>query len=398
MNNTPEGERARVVFLGRRNVGKSCLMNAIAGQPVSIVSDIPGTTTDPVRKAMEVLPLGPVLLVDTAGLDDDQEAVGNLRVSRTMDEVRCADIALVVTDARVGIGDCEKEIITNLKNAGIDFFIVFNKSDIFPMPTNPDMPTNSALPTHPATPVFTVSSVTGDGIEELKSAIASINPNGLQNKKIIGDMLEKNDVVVLVVPIDTAAPKGRLILPQQQTIRDILEANCISIVTQVHELAATLAMLKKPPRIVVTDSQVFREVRKVVPKEVELTSFSILFARYKGGEGYDTLRAGLNALDTLKEGDKILIAEGCTHKRQCEDIGTVKIPRWIEEKTGKKFVYEFSSGSGWPQNLSAYSLIVHCGGCMLHHREVKRRILEAKKSGIPITNFGLLIAKVQGVI
>lgn len=392
MNSTPSGERVRISFLGRRNTGKSSLINAVAGQPVSIVSDVPGTTTDPVRKSMEILPLGPCVLVDTAGLDDGQETVGELRVRRTREEVRGSDIAVLVTDAQTGIGSCERQAMRLLRDAGIAFHVAVNQVDRLPA----DEARLAAIAAASGAPVHAVSAVTGEGVAALRDAIAQTSLNEPESQRIIGDRLQPGDHVVLVVPVDSAAPKGRLILPQQQTIRDILDAGATCSVTQVPALAGVLAGLRKPPRMVVTDSQVFAEVRAIVPQDVPLTSFSILFARYKGD--YDVLKAGADAVDKLREGDHILIAEGCTHRRQCDDIGTVKIPKWLRAYTGKDFQLEFCSGRGWPlERLQEFQLIIHCGACMLSRREMRTRISDATKAGVPIVNYGILIAKLRGV-
>lgn len=392
MNSTPSGERVRISFLGRRNTGKSSLINAVAGQPVSIVSDVPGTTTDPVRKSMEILPLGPCVLVDTAGLDDGQETVGELRVRRTREEVRGSDIAVLVTDAQTGIGSCERQAMRLLRDAGIAFHVAVNQVDRLPA----DEARLAAIAAASGAPVHAVSAVTGEGVAALRDAIAQTSLNEPESQRIIGDRLQPGDHVVLVVPVDSAAPKGRLILPQQQTIRDILDAGATCSVTQVPALAGVLAGLRKPPRMVVTDSQAFAEVRAIVPQDVPLTSFSILFARYKGD--YDVLKAGADAVDKLREGDHILIAEGCTHRRQCDDIGTVKIPKWLRAYTGKDFQLEFCSGRGWPlERLQEFQLIIHCGACMLSRREMRTRISDATKAGVPIVNYGILIAKLRGV-
>lgn len=391
MMSTPESERVRVAFFGRRNVGKSSLVNAIAGQPVSIVSATPGTTTDPVRKAMEMLPLGPVLLVDTAGLDDDQEGIGSLRTDRARAELRSADLVVVVTDPETGAGALELELAETLRRGGIAFIVAVNKADSFPEAQAAVDSIGRAF----GAPVYLVSATTGAGVDALKAAIANIKLDEPQSQRIIGDRLQRGDVVVLVVPVDSAAPKGRLILPQQQTLRDILDSGCIGVVSQLGELAHTLDSLKNPPRMVVTDSQVFAEVRAVVPRGIELTSFSILFARYKGD--FDVLKGGVDAVGRLKDGDTVLIAEGCTHRRQCDDIGTVKIPKWLDAYTGKRLKYEFTSGIGWPADLGKYALVVHCGSCMLARRELRRRISEAQSAGVPIANYGLLIAKLRGV-
>lgn len=392
MNSTPSGERVRISFLGRRNTGKSSLINAVAGQSVSIVSDVPGTTTDPVRKSMEILPLGPCVLVDTAGLDDGQETVGELRVRRTREEVRGSDIAVLVTDAQTGIGSCERQAMRLLRDAGIAFHVAVNQVDRLPA----DEARLAAIAAASGAPVHAVSAVTGEGVAALRDAIAQTSLNEPESQRIIGDRLQPGDHVVLVVPVDSAAPKGRLILPQQQTIRDILDAGATCSVTQVPALAGVLAGLRKPPRMVVTDSRVFAEVRAIVPQDVPLTSFSILFARYKGD--YDVLKAGADAVDKLREGDHILIAEGCTHRRQCDDIGTVKIPKWLRAYTGKDFQLEFCSGRGWPlERLQEFQLIIHCGACMLSRREMRTRISDATKAGVPIVNYGILIAKLRGV-
>lgn len=392
MNDTPSGERIRIAFFGRRNAGKSSLVNAVAGQPVSIVSNVPGTTTDPVRKAMELLPLGPVLLVDTAGLDDDQAVVGSLRMQRTRIELRSADLVVVVTDPDVALGPCERDCMEQLRKAGIPFFLVVNQIDRQPVSEAMLAELSEAA----KAPVFGVSALTGEGIESLKAALSQVRLDEPVSQRIIGDRLTRGDVVVLVVPVDSAAPKGRLILPQQQTIRDILDSFCITVVAQVSELPRALDALKAPPRLVVTDSQAFADVRAIVPASVALTSFSILFARYKGD--YEVLKAGVDVLDRLRDGDKVLIAEGCTHRRQCDDIGTVKIPKWLLAHTRRSLDLDFCSGAGWPEDLRPYALIIHCGGCMLSRREMRRRISDAQSAGVPIANYGLLIAKLHGVL
>jgi [FeFe] hydrogenase H-cluster maturation GTPase HydF len=392
MNSTPQGERVRIAFFGRRNVGKSSLVNVIAGQDVSIVTDVPGTTTDPVRKAMELLPLGPVLLIDTAGLDDEQEGVGGKRIERAYQELRSVDIAVVVSDTVSAIDELEKKIIAKMQEGGIAFLYVVNKKDELEIPENFTVNLSKKI----NAPVFAVSARTGEGIDELKKAIANTNPIEPPGRRIIGDRLARGDVVVLVTPIDSSAPKGRLILPQQQTIRDILDSEAITVISQVAELEKTLSMLKEPPTLVVTDSQVFAEVRDIVPQSVELTSFSILFAKYKGD--FDILKDGTDSISGLKDGDLVLIAEGCTHHRQCDDIGTVKIPKWLMDYTGKELIFETTSGVGWPEDLKKYALVIHCGGCMLAKRELRKRISEAKASGVPIANYGLLIAKVKGIL
>ena len=390
LNATPRGERVHIAIFGRRNVGKSRLINALTGQEVSIVSDVMGTTTDPVAKAMELLPLGPIVIIDTPGLDDEG-ALGALRVQRTRDVLNRTDVALLVTDAAGGFGACERELAAAVREKKLPLVLVFNKADL----AAPPEAARQEAAAQAQAPVHVVSAATGAGVEDLKLALARIVPEDDDKFRIVGDLLRPADVVVLVTPIDKAAPKGRLILPQQQTIRDVLEADAIAVVTKEFELRETLASLGRPPRLVVTDSQVFAKVAADVPPEVWLTSFSILFARYKGD--YDVLKAGVDALDKLRDGDRVLIVEGCTHRRQCDDIGTVKIPKWLKAYTRKDLALEFASGAGWPEDLSPYALIIHCGGCMLPRREIKRRILDAQRAGVPIANYGLLIAKLRGV-
>ena len=394
LGQTPAGERVRVAFFGRRNAGKSSLLNAIAGQPVSIVSDVPGTTADPVRKAMELLPLGPCLLVDTAGIDDDQATVGELRVRRAREELRAADIAVVVTDPATGFGPAERALAEELRAAGVAFLVAVNKSDAVPAPPERVAEVAAAA----AAPAFAVSAATGGGVAALRDAIAATKLDEPASQRIVGDRLAPGDVVVLVVPVDSAAPKGRLILPQQQTLRDILDAHASAVVAQVPQLAGVLASLRAPPQLVITDSQAFAEVRAVVPRDVPLTSFSILFARYKGD--YETLSAGAAAVDSLPAGARVLVSEGCTHRRQCGDIGTQKIPRWLEAYAKKSFAFETTSGRGWPatrEELARYALVIHCGGCMLSRREMRRRISDCIEAGVPIVNYGVLIAKLRGV-
>lgn len=390
MNATPSGERVRIALCGRRNAGKSSLINAIAGQNVAIVSDIAGTTTDPVRKSIELLPLGPVILVDTAGTDDEG-TLGTMRVDRTINELRIADIGIIVTDAQTGIGEYELQLANSLRNFGTAFLLVVNKSDIYPATEE----LVNDFQTKINAPVYVTSSYNGSGIDELKKAISEIKIDEPESQHIISDKMEKGEVAVLVVPIDSAAPKGRLILPQQQTIRDLLDKGCRVVVTQVDQLADSLNMLKAPPRIVITDSQAFKEVREIVPQEVELTSFSILFAKYKGN--YEVQKAGADAIDTLQDGDRILISEGCTHRRQCDDIGTVKLPKWLLEYTGKNLVIDHTSGMGWKDDLTQYKLIIHCGACMLNRKEIRRRINDAISAKVPITNYGIAIAKLRKV-
>lgn len=386
LNNTPSSERIHIGIFGKRNAGKSSLINAITGQNLAVVSDVAGTTTDPVSKAMELLPLGPVLFIDTPGLDDVGE-LGEMRVAKSYQAMNKTDIALLAVDSTNGFDNDELTVIKRLNEKNIPFIIVITKSD---KANKVDIPTEYKEKT------ISVSSKTGENINELKELIAKLRPTGENPNRIVADLLQPNDFVVLVVPIDSAAPKGRLILPQQQTIRDILDSSAVSIVTRDTELEATLKNLGQSPKLVITDSQAFGKVSKIVPENIPLTSFSILFARYKGD--LQTVVNGAKALETLIDGDKILISEGCTHHRQCEDIGTVKLPKWIEEYTGKKFDFKFTSGTEFPVDLSPYKLIVHCGGCTLNEREMKYRLRCANEQNIPITNYGILISYMQKIL
>jgi len=387
MNTTPQGERVHIAVFGRRNVGKSSLVNALTGQAVSIVSEVKGTTTDPVRKAMELLPLGPVLFIDTPGLDDDGD-LGDLRVQRTYDVLNQTDIAIIVLD---NTDTAILDVLTRIREKNIPAVVVVNKIDC----DRPDSEKLAQLATAFKAPIHAVSATTGEGIEALKLALAHIIPDN-ENVRLVGDLLAPCDTVVLVTPIDAAAPKGRLILPQQQVLRDILDTHATALVTQPAELRRTLAKLTTSPRMVITDSQAFAEVAAVLPPDVPLTSFSILFARYKGD--LDTLADGANAVVTLQDGDRILVAEGCTHHRQTDDIGTVKIPRALQQKTGKTFTFDHVSGMRYPQDLSQYALIVHCGACMLNRRETRYRIAQAQTANVPITNYGVLLAHLQGIL
>jgi len=411
MNTTPQGERVHIAVFGRRNVGKSSLVNALTGQAVSIVSDVKGTTTDPVRKAMELLPLGPVLFIDTPGLDDEG-ALGELRIERTYDVLNQTDIAILVKEAEslfnrsadfpvriCGLenphsvtDNTDDELLSRIREKNIPFVVVLNKVDLCSGAAVLRLP---VLAQHSSAATFLVSAKTGEGIEALKLALAHLIPD-TANPKLISDLLAPGDVVVLVTPIDAAAPKGRLILPQQQVIRDILDAHATAIITQPAELRQTLAKLSAPPRMVITDSQAFAEVASATPPDVPLTSFSILFARYKGD--LDALADGAKAVDKLQDGDCILMAEGCTHHRQTDDIGTVKIPRALQAKTGKSLVFEHVSGIQFPKDLSKYALIVHCGACMQNRREVLYRIRQAQDANVPITNYGVLLAHLQGML
>lgn len=383
LNETPLANRMHIGIFGKRNAGKSSIINAMTGQNLAIVSDVAGTTTDPVLKAMELLPLGPVVIIDTPGLDDVGE-LGLMRVQKAYQILNKTDIALVVVDSSVGITEEDKSIIEHIKGKKIPYLIVKNKADL--LEEREEIDENS----------ISVSAATGYHIYELKEKIGRLAPKEDDSRKIVSDLLDANDFVVLVVPIDSAAPKGRLILPQQQTIRDILEAGAVPVVTRDTELADTLKNLGRKPSLVITDSQVFGKVKKIVSEDIELTSFSILMARYKGD--LEANVKGARALEKLKDGDRILISEGCTHHRQCEDIGTVKMPRWLQEYTGKQLEFHFTSGTEFPLDLSAYALIVHCGGCTLNEREMKYRLKCAEDQQIPMTNYGICIAYINGIL
>lgn len=389
LNQTPSANRTHIGIFGKRNAGKSSLINAITGQNYAIVSDVLGTTTDPVLKSMELLPLGPVVIIDTPGLDDEG-TLGALRIQKAYQILNKTDIAVLVIDASFGVTKEDSEILKRIHEKEIPCVIVVNKSDICPNCNLEDLP----LPDSDS--AILVSSKTGEHIHELKELLAQQASQDTIQKSIVADLLNPLDFVVLVVPIDSAAPKGRLILPQQQTIRDILEAKASAIVVQETELAETLNSLGKKPKMVITDSQVFKKVSAVTPDDILLTSFSILFARYKGN--LKTLVDGASALDSLKDGDRILISEGCTHHRQCDDIGTVKLPNWIRNYTKKEVEFEFTSGTEFPLDLSSYKMIVHCGGCMLNEREMKYRLKCAEDAKIPITNYGTCIAYINGIL
>ena len=382
MNATPSGERTHIGFFGRRNAGKSSIVNAVTGQDLAVVSDVKGTTTDPVSKAMELLPLGPVMIIDTPGFDDEGN-LGQLRVRKTRQVLNKTDIAVLVVDAAEGPKDCDRELIALFQAKQIPYIVVYNKSDLL-----------AEIPQDTDQSIY-VSALRGDKIFELKERIARLKQNQTE-KAIIADKLQPGDFAILVVPIDKAAPKGRLILPQQQTIRDILEANAVSIVVKETELPATLATLGKKPAMVITDSQVFRSVSAMVPSDIPLTSFSILMARYKGLLE-DAVR-GAAAVENLKDGDTVLIAEGCTHHRQCDDIGTFKIPNWLRKYTGKDIAIKTCSGMEFPDDLSPYAMVIHCGGCMLNEREVRYRTKCTVDQGVPITNYGTLIAYLNGIL
>lgn len=392
LNNTPSAERIHIGIFGRRNAGKSSLINALTGQNLAIVSDVKGTTTDPVLKAMELLPLGPVVMIDTPGLDDTGE-LGALRIQKTYQILNKTDIALVVIDATVGMTDADAAILMRIQEKEMPYLLVWNKAD--QLGTDAELKGDFAG-SIPKEHSILISASTGSHIHELKEKLASLVPTQGNDRRIVSDLIRPGDFVVLVVPIDKAAPKGRLILPQQQTIRDILDTGATAIVTRDTELSDTLNRLGELPSLVITDSQAFEKVARLTPPEVPLTSFSILFARYKGN--LNTVVNGARALDTLKDQDTVLICEGCTHHRQCEDIGTVKLPRWIREHTGKSLNFVFTSGTEFPTDLRPYRMIIHCGGCTLNEREMQFRLKCAEDAGIPITNYGTAIAYMKGIL
>lgn len=392
LNSTPISNRKHIVFLGSRNAGKSSLINAISNQEISITSDIPGTTTDPVRKTMEILPLGPVVLIDTPGLDDEGE-LGAKRVEKTKKEIERADIAIVVIDSTIGMQETDKIIATRLKTNNIPFLLVFSKHDLINQDTDfiiKSIPKELKSENH-----LFVSSKTAYGIEELKNKLALFN-DSKESEPIVSDLVRVKDTVLLVIPIDSSAPKGRLILPQQMVIRDLLDNHVNVISVQVEEIKDIFNNLKEPPSLVITDSQKFKEVSKIVPENIRLTSFSILMARYKGI--LKNALEGADVLDVLKDNDKILISEGCTHHRQCEDIGTVKLPNWIKKYSKKSIEFEFTSGGEFKEDLSKYRLVIHCGGCMLNDKEIISRFNKSEKQDIPITNYGMAIAKMNGIL
>lgn len=390
LNATPSSERVHIGIFGKRNAGKSSLINAITGQNLAIVSESKGTTTDPVYKAMELLPLGPVMIIDTPGIDDEG-VLGSLRIQKAYQVLNKTDIALVIIDAAVGPSAEDLRLIERINTKKIPLLIVINKCETI----NEDKKTAYQALLSNGKLLF-VSAEQKLNIFELKEAIAQTVPADENKAQIVADLLSPSDFVVLVVPIDSAAPKGRLILPQQQTIRDILEADAAAIVVKENELTNTLQNLGKRPKLVITDSQVFKKVAAETPADILLTSFSILFARYKGN--LQTAVQGVTALDSLEDGDKILIGEGCTHHRQCDDIGTVKLPRWIKEYTGKNPEFIFTSGTEFPLNLSPYKMIIHCGACMLNEREMQYRIKCAVDQNIPFTNYGITIAYINGIL
>lgn len=383
LNDTPSGERVHIGFFGRRNAGKSSLVNAVTGQELAVVSQTRGTTTDPVSKAMELLPVGPVVIIDTPGFDDEG-ALGELRVRKTRQVLNRTDVAVLVADSTEGLKECDRELIALFRQKEIPYLIAWNKCDLL-----------TEIPEESASEIY-VSATERIHIEELKEKIARLGKTEENKLMLVGDLIHPGDLVVLVIPIDKAAPKGRLILPQQQVIRDILEAEAAAVCVKEYELRETLDKFREPPALVITDSQVFAKVSADVPPEIPLTSFSILMARYKGL--LDMAVRGVTAVEKLQDGDTVLIAEGCTHHRQCDDIGSVKIPRWLKNYTGKKLNIELCSGREFPDDLSKYALIIHCGGCMLNEREVRYRMKCAADQQVPITNYGIAIAYMQGIL
>ena len=387
LNATPSGERVHIGFFGLRNVGKSSLVNAVTGQDLAVVSDVKGTTTDPVQKAMELLPIGPVVIIDTPGVDD-VGGLGEMRVERARRVLRKCDVAVLVTEAGRDLLPAEEELVVLFRARGIPFVVAENKCDIASTGCSVNHgETDNAVP---------VSALTGTNIYELKELIGRLAKDVEPEKRLVADLLSPGDIVVLVVPIDASAPKGRIILPQQMVLRDVLDAHASAMVCQPEELSGVLGALARPPRIVITDSQVFAQVARTVPDDVPLTSFSILMARYKGE--LTPFARGAQALGKLKDGDRVLISEGCTHHRQCEDIGTVKMPAWTRTHCGANPMFEFASGGEFPDDLSPYALVVHCGGCMLNAREMRSRMQLAEAAGVPIVNYGIAIAHMHGIL
>ena len=382
LNETVSADRLHIGFFGKRNAGKSGLVNAVTGQALSLTSDVPGTTTDPVQKAMELLPIGPVVILDTPGLDDEG-TLGEMRVKRAKRMLDKTDLAVVVIDASRGVCPEDEALVRELTERKKPFLLAFNKCEL--LASRPALPENALY----------VSAVTGENIYELKERLAALAGAEKNERRIVGDLLLPGDRVVLVTPIDSAAPKGRLILPQQQTLREILDAGAIAAVCRETELEKTLAAFSEPPKMVITDSQAFELVNKIVPKEVPLTSFSILFARYKGN--LEGAARSVKKLSQLCDGDTVLISEGCTHHRQCDDIGTVKLPAWLRAYTGKKLDFAFTSGGEFPEELSPYAVVIHCGACMLGEAEMKSRAAKCRAAGVPMTNYGMAIAEMNGI-
>ena len=397
LNATPAGERVHIGLFGKRNAGKSSLINALTGQKLAVVADVPGTTTDPVLKAMELLPLGPVLMMDTAGIDDSGE-LGQLRVQKSLQVLNKTDIAILVIDSTAGITDEDLKMLKRIQDKELSCVVVFTKADVAEKNATqgnaaPDTKHN-AIPS--SIPQISVSSTTGKNIKELKELLAHLVPQKKAPFPICADLLKPEDQVLLVTPIDSAAPKGRLILPQQQTIRDIIDSDAVAVITKENHVGSALKNTKRPPAMVITDSQAFGKVNQAVPQEIKLTSFSILMARHKGNLEQAVL--GVAALKQLQDGDRILISEGCTHHRQCGDIGTEKLPKWIQDFTGKHFNFSWTSGTEFPTDLSLYKLIIHCGGCMLNEREMQYRYRCAADQNVPMTNYGLCIAYTHGIL
>ena len=391
LNDTPSSERVHIAFFGICNSGKSSLVNAVTGQEMSLVSDTRGTTTDPVKRAMELLPIGPVLIIDTPGIDDAGE-LGEKRVKRAKRILEETDVAVLVRESGKDQEPAEKELTELIRDRGIPFVTVFTKADLFEIKEEEKAGSSGSDEKS-----IHVSAKTGYNIDNFKELLSSLgNKDKGKERRIVSDLLDPGDMVVLVIPIDGAAPKGRLILPQQQTIRDILEGGCSAVVCRDKELKEVLSSLPKKPKVVITDSQAYGYVSGIVPEDIFLTSFSILFARYKGN--LDALRQGAGRIKELKDGDRVMIAEGCTHHRQCNDIGSVKIPGWIREHSGAEPEFSFSSGNGFPEDLSHYSLIVHCGGCMLNEAEMGYRVKKAREAGVPMVNYGMAIAAMNGIL
>ncbi len=391
MNETPTAERTHIGFFGLRNAGKSSLVNRITNQEMSLVSDVKGTTTDPVKKSMELLPLGPVTIIDTPGYDDEG-TLGEMRIRKMKETLAVCDIAVLITE-HDALSPVEEELLAKIREQEIPYLVIRNKTDLQEKPEN----TRDSEVTRPTVGnMLFASALTGEGIEEVKERLAVLKKDTEKTIRFVADLIREGDTVVLVIPIDTSAPKGRLILPQQEAIRDILDANAVSVVTGVENLPATLQKLREKPALVITDSQAFSKVMHMVSEDIPLTSFSILMARYKGFL-YEAVR-GARALDTLKEGARILISEGCTHHRQCGDIGTVKLPAWIRKHTGFEPEFTFTSGHGFPEDLTGYDLIIHCGACMLNDKEVANRMKQAVRAGVPFTNYGTAIAHMNGIL
>lgn len=390
LNETPSGERVHISIFGRRNSGKSSLINALTNQSLAIVSDVPGTTTDPVSKSMEILPIGPVVVTDTAGIDDVGD-LGKMRVERTLRVLENTDLAVLIVESGTMPAEFEEDIVSRVKERGIPMLVCASKIDV-----EPDFSAAKAWAVARSLVFVPVSSATREGIDELKQAMIEVSPAGVSEPTIIGDLITGGDIVVLVVPIDKAAPKGRLILPQVMTIRDALDHDAIAVTVKERELSACLASLGRKPRLVITDSQAFLKVDADTPKDVWMTSFSILMARYKGD--LERFVAGARAIDDLKIGDRVLISEGCTHHQQADDIGRVQIPRWLRQAVGGELEFGFASGKDFPPDVASYKLIVHCGGCMLNPRELRYRQRVAAEAGVPMTNYGVLLAKVHGIL